>query len=181
VGGGHYLMNTFTAADLQNWLMANGQDWRLRKAAIWTCYSASVPKSADPKNGGQDPSTILTFAKACGIRLHQQKSYMRKNCGLLFFDLLPQIGYGGNNSITTAQVAEELDQTWVCGVNQYPGGCDPTYSFRWVTQQLVNEYAELGSNGAGAGGHGFLKMPYSSHYDDETMMLDTTHVKDPSN
>ena len=178
VGGGPYLKNTFTPADLKGWLMAAGTDWRLRKAAIWACYSGSISKPKGVTDATPpDLNTIPSFYNACGIRLTQTKSYMRKNCGLFFTDLVPQLRFGGNSSITTAQVAEELDQTWVCGPDQYPGGCDPRHSWRWAVQQLVNEYAELGN--AGPVRMGFPSMPYSSVYDDELMMLDTTHVLNP--
>jgi hypothetical protein len=177
VGGGPYLKDTFTPADLQGWLTPVGTDWRLRKAAIWACYSGSISK---PKGvtGATPPdlNTIPSFFNACGIRLTQNKSYVRKNCGLFFGDLVPQLGFGGNFSIVTAQVAEEVDQTWVCGPNRYPGGCDPTYSFRWAVYQIVNEYVEL--NNAQPVIIGF-PIPYSGIYDDELVTNNVTHVKNP--
>jgi hypothetical protein len=178
VGGGPYLKDTFTPADLQGWLMSVGTDWRLRKAAIFACYSGSIskPKGVSGANP-PDLNTIPSFYNACGIRLTQNKSYVRKNCGLFFTDLVPQLGYGGNFSVSTAQVAEELDQTWICGPNQYPGGCDPTYSWRWAVQSIANLYFEFGN--AGPVRLGFPSMPYSGIYDDELLMLDTTHVKNP--
>jgi hypothetical protein len=173
VGGGHYLQNTFTPTDLKGWLMAAGTNWRLRKANVWTCYSGDILLGPNRFN---EP---LDFGGACGIRgtTLQSKSYMRKNVGLFFAGLLPQVGFGGSFSVTTAQVAAAFDQAWVCGPNAYPGDCDPTYSFDSAAQSVVNQYPELGSFQAAAVRFGYPLMIYSSAFDDELMMLNTTHVK----
>jgi len=95
---------------------------------------------------------------------------------LFFGGLLPQGGFGGGTSTTTAQVAEALDQTWVCGMNQYPGGCDPTYSFRFAinaTRGMYNPELDKGDPRL----FGYKYMIYSSVYDDELMMLNNSHVK----
>lgn len=173
VGGGPYLLNTFSPTDLENWLMAAGTNWRLRKAAIWTCYSANILMT--PTNTYYHPP--LDFGSACGIQgaWIQNVSYCQKNCGLFFHDLLPQFGYGGNSSITSAQVAEAVDEAWVCGPNDYPGGCDPTYQFNLAVQAIVNQYPELA--GATPLGFGYQKLPYTSIYDQQLMMLNTSGVK----
>ena len=104
---------------------------------------------------------------------------MRKNCGLFFGGELPQNGFGGNGSIVTAKVAEALDQAWVCGENQYPGGCDPTYSFAWainVTRGVFNPEMDYGDPRL----FGLRQMIYSSSYDDELAGLDFSHVKRPN-
>ena len=63
-----------------------------------------------------------------------------KNCGLFFKDSVANL-YADNElsgNKTTAEIAAILDQTWVCGENQYPGGCDPTYSGRFAVQTTIN-------------------------------------------
>lgn len=178
IGGGPFLLNTFTPEDLQDWLMSAGANWRVRKATIWSCYSGSISRPKGVTNSTPpDLNTIPSFFNACGIRLSQLNGYMRKNCGLLFGDLVPQYGYGGDASVTTFQVADQLDETWVCGENQYPGGCDPTYSWRWAVQSLANLYIEF--DNAAPIRYGFPAMPYSSVYDDELLINNITNVKNP--
>lgn len=175
IGGGDFLHDTFSPFDLKLWAIQcmSGKDWRLRKAAIWTCYSGSLLLTTA---GG----TYTSWADACGIRPGglQDISYMRKNCGLFFGGLLAQGGFGGSSSVTTAQVAAFLDQAWVCGQNQYPGGCDPSYAFRFAVNATRGQYNPQ-LDQADPRIFGLRKMIYSSVYDDELMMLDYTHVKDP--
>lgn len=171
IGGGHYLAATFTPFDLNSWCLnyTPSKNWRLRKAAIWACYSGDITAAR----------IYYTFPDACGIRPAgiQNASYMRKNCGLFFGGLLPQGGFGGTTA-TTAKVAEFLDQAWICGQDEYPGGCDPTYSFRFAINATRTMYdPELSS--ADLRLFGFRDMIYSSVYDDELMMLNTSHVKQP--
>jgi hypothetical protein len=172
IGGGPFLSGTFSAQDLQNWVLGgSGPDWRLRKAALWACYTGDLPAST----AGIGYSS---FPDACGIRALglQENSYMRKNCGLFFGGLLPQGNFGNASSATTAVVAEFLDQAWVCGENQYPGGCDPTYSFAWainVTRGVYNPQLDSADPLL----FGLPQMIYSSAYDDELMMLNFSHVK----
>jgi len=170
--GGTFLMNRFTPSDLKGWLEAYGTNWRLRKAAIWTCYSGNPILNTGP--GG---STILTFPAACGIRQTslQERSFMRKNCGLFFADLLDAAWWQDNQVVTTPRAAEFFDQTWVCGPNQWPGACDPTYSAFWAGLATIGQYPSL--QNAGAFIYGYRNTPYSSVYDNEIMMLDTSHVK----
>jgi len=177
IGGGDFLTDKFTPMDLQRWIMGSssavGPNWRLRKAALWTCYSGAISP------GATGSGRYSSFPDACGIRPTglQNYSYMRKNCGLFFGGLLPQGGFGGT-SATTAQVAEFLDQAWVCGENEYPGGCDPTYSFAWAVNATRNQYnPQLDS--ADPRLFGLRQMIYSSVYDDELMMLNFSHVKYP--
>lgn len=184
IGGGpnrfiNYLGDTFTPADLQSWLLPMGHNWRLRKIALWSCYSGNpMFSSVDPLHHGTTP---LDFMTAAGIRPAnlQNVSYIRKNCALAFHDLVNEIPYNDNFSIVCAQVADTLDQTWVCGPNQYPGGCDPTYSFRWAIQETINQYPEMINEGATI--FGYFWVPYTSVYDDEILVLDRSHVKDPAN
>jgi hypothetical protein len=176
IGGANAIFtNDFNSLDLARWtLFSPGHNWRLRKAALWACYSSSF--KGFQSLAGMYPS----FPEACGIRPTglQEISFMRKNCGLFFNGLLPQGGYGGNGSVVTAQVAEALDQIWVCGANGYPGGCDPTYSWRFA----VNATRGMYNPQMDAGGpllFGLPQMIYSSIYDDELLMLNYSDVKSP--
>jgi hypothetical protein len=173
IGGGGYLPSKFTTQDLQLWLQAYQphSNWRLRKAALWTCYSGALDATAH----------YSTFPAACGIRdtTLQSTTFMRKNCGLFFGGGLPQDQFGGGQHIATAKVAEALDQTWMCGENQYPGGCDPTYAFSWsvnVTRGVYNPELDFADPRL----FGLPQMIYSSAYDDELQMLNFSHVKHPN-
>lgn len=170
IGGGGYFLNRFSSYDLSAWVM-NYQprhSWRMRKVAIWTCFSGSV----------QQETGNLSFAQACGIRDTplQMNSFMRKNCGLFFGEKLDSAWQQGGETITSARAAAELDLLWMCGQYPWPGGCDPTYSFRWAVQQVLNHYNQVSL--AQPRFFGCPKMIYSSVYDDELMMLDWTHVKE---
>lgn len=173
IGGGPFFLNRFTSYDLNSWVRAYEpqQNWRLRKAAIWTCWSAG---NLDPVPGGLN----FSFPQACGIRPNQDLSFMRKNCGLFFGGKIDAAWVSSGQVITTARAAEFFDQAWVCGKNQWPGACDPTYSILWAWGALVGQYPELNvAGGAQPLIAGFVFMPYSSVYDDELQMLDTSHVK----
>jgi hypothetical protein len=64
---------------------------------------------------------------------------------LFFASGLPQ-GYSnaetGQNQ-GAADVAEYCDQAWVCGKYQWPGACDPTYSFKFAVQATMGVYPDL--------------------------------------
>ena len=169
-GGGGYLLNKCLTTDINGWLRSVGKNWRLRKAAIWGCWSGALT----------DDTGIMSFPNACGIlpMVVQQNSYNHKNCGLFFGNVLLQGGFGGNVN-ATADVAESLDQTWVCGQDQYPGGCDPTYSYAWAvnaTRGIYNPEMDQANPLL----FGLPQMIYSSSYDDELLMLNFSHVKHPS-
>ena len=171
------MTNKFDTFDFGLWVLAPSPFHpyaRMRKSAFWSCYSASM-----------DGSTSLSgfyasFPDACGILPTgvQQAAYCEKNCGLFFAGSLPQGGFGGNSSVTTAQVAEALDQTWVEGMNQYPGGCDPTYSWRFAINATRGVYnPQLDS--ADPLLFGLPKMIYTVLYDRQMTMLNYSNVKDP--
>lgn len=174
LGGGYFLPDTIDPHDLELWVKGPtaSHNWRLRKANMFTCYSGSILLTTA---GVQYP----TWAEACGIRPagQQEVSYMYKNCGLFFADLLPQAFndavLGGTK--VTAEVAEFVDQAWVCGKYQYPGGCDPTYSFDFAIQAAIGRYPDLVKAAPSRGGFG--KCVYSCLYDEELRNLDTSHVK----
>jgi hypothetical protein len=175
IGGANALFtNDFNSLDLGLWVTTPKPNWRLRKAAFWACYSSSY-------KGFQSMTTPYPgFPDACGIRPQglQEISYMRKNCGLFFNGLLPQGGYGGNSSVVAAQVAEALDQIWVCGANAYPGGCDPTYSWRFAINATRGQFNPQ-MDSAGPLLFGLGQMIYTSVYDDELLMLNYSDVKLP--
>jgi hypothetical protein len=168
-----YLPGSFSALDLKRYVQrGGGQNWRLRKAALWPCYSGDVNRASAGGFYNTD------FADACGIRpnLQQETTYMRKNCGFFIQKEINQRGFAnGNGLISTAQVAEMLDQVWACGPNQFPGGCDPTYSWRFSINAIRGMYnPELDAAAPLLGG--YAEMIYSSVYDDLLMVGNTSFV-----
>jgi hypothetical protein len=182
VGSSHaYLPDKFSSWDLIGWLGGplpgahSEKGWRLRKAAIWGCWS------------GVYDTGSLPFPSACGIRpsTQQMTSYCKKNAGFFFQGPAPQVWITGYSTITTAMAAEFLDEAFVSGANAYPGGCDPTYSFRWAVQATVDQYPEMNANpdtgvvgGAHPVGVGCQKLIYTTVYDDELTRLNFSHVKE---
>jgi len=168
IGPGSWDPVNVSAYELNEMIIAYGQNWRLRKVALWSCFGASLVEQTGN----------LTFPQACGIRQGpvQHTSYMRKNAGLFFAEKFDQAWWSSGTLISTARAAEFFDQAWVCGKNQYPGGCDPTYSIFWAYRALIGQYPEL--KGGVPVVAGYQRMIYSSVYHDELMLLDTTHVKD---
>jgi hypothetical protein len=171
IGGGGYLPSLFQPQDLQNVLSfyPDRQRWRLRQAALWTCYSGEILLPS-PEGVYSD------WPSGCGIRSGaiQNNSLGYKNCGLFFGGLLPQGGFGGNPGLVTAQVAEAMEITWVCGKNQVPGGCVPTYSYNFAVQSTINLYPQL--TPALPRLFGFPLCVYSSVYDEQIRNLDTSMV-----
>lgn len=173
-GEGSFLAGTFTPFDLKRYVMGvGGNNWRLRKACLWTCYSGDISLAS----GKGYYNTY--WADACGIRpgVQQLNSYMRKNCGLFLIGQINQRGFaGGNGQISAAQVEEMCDQIWVCGKNMYPGGCDPTYSFEFAVNATRGMYyPELEQ--AGPWLNGYKYMIYASVYDDLLMVGNTSLVQ----
>ena len=174
IGGGPYLPDKFYSADLQRWVLgcSTPHNWRLRKASLFTCYNGDIDASTGY-------GTYSSWANACGIRPagFQQNSLTYKNCGLFFGGMLPQ---AYRNSVTgvyeaTANVAEMVDQTWVCGEYQYPGGCDPTYSFDFAINATRGMYPTLDSANPLRGGFGLCV--YDPFYDEDLRNLNTGGVK----
>jgi hypothetical protein len=173
IGGGPYLRDVVWAQAfaLSAKVYKTPHNWRLRKACIFTCYNADIALST--------AGEYVSWPGACGIRPtgFQQTSLTYKNCGLFFVGGLPQFyanSQTGENQ-TTADVAEFLDQAWVCGKYQYPGGCDPTYSFLWAIQATVGVYPGLAS--ATPALAGFPLCVYDAWQDEALRNLDTTGVK----
>ncbi len=174
IGGGSYLPPTFSPQDLKLQVISypDHHHNRLRKAALWACYSGVIGTAVSAS------ANYPSFIDACGITTNQYAAFQHKNCGFFIGGLLPQGGYGaaqGLNAVT-AEVADFLDDVWVTGKNEYPGGCDPTYSFNFAIQSTVNFYPELQK--AYPIGAGYLECVYSSLYDDEISVLNLTHVND---
>jgi hypothetical protein len=184
--GTSYITESFTPFDLRAQILAGGQgikpdgsggggrNWRLRKAAFWTCYSGNVNL---PSAGG----LYETWPQACGIRPKNQQdtSWMMKNCGLFFGGEINQRGFaGGDGSISAAEVASTLDSVWVCGQNMYPGGCDPYYSFRFAVNATRGMYnPEMDK--ADPRIFGYYWCIYASTIDEMLTVGNTALVADP--
>lgn len=175
IGGGDYLPSTFDPFDLQRWIFGIGDNThrRLRKSALWTCYNGNLYLTS----AGVD---YLSWPGACGIRPEglQVSSLSYKNCGLFFAGGLPQgfndVELGGEKA--TAVAAAALDQTWICGRYQYPGGCDPTYSWRFACQATINRFE--GMSKAIPSLAGFKKCVYTANQDELLRDNDVSQVKE---
>jgi hypothetical protein len=170
-----WLKDAFTPAQLQSWLQAPNiaPQWRLRKAALWSCSSGLDP--VDPKNG-------VGFAAACGIRptYVQMKNYVRKNMAWVVDGLLPNRLQGPVSVDSSAHVAVAADDLWVGGANFYPGGCDPTYAAGWVFNTMNGMYPDLANpKTVGFDFRGYSYLPYTSVYEDQLLRLDNSNVKHP--
>jgi hypothetical protein len=171
-----YLNNKFDTYALRNWIdnTNSSASRRLRKTAIWACYSGA--ETGD-----------LTFAQACGIlpQATQMNSFNQKNAGLFFQNKLPQFWITGGQIVSTAQAAAAFDQAFICGKNAYPGGCDPTYSIRWALAATLAVYPEMDVDPAtGKTGlakpilYGSPKLIHTTIYDHELMLLNFNNVKE---
>jgi hypothetical protein len=102
---------------------------------------------------------------------------MFKNAGLFFGGGLPQGGYMSTGSGTSVEVAMDFDMLWVCGPNQYPGGCDPTYSFWWAVSTIRGMNPELDQNNAAPTLEGYPYLPYTGVLDWSLVEGDTSGIK----
>ena len=174
IGGGPYLLDKFYSLDLEGWCKscASPHNWRLRKACMFTCFNGDLPLSTGY-------GTYVSWPGACGIRDAglQQTSLTYKNCGLFFGSGLPQAYQNSYTGVwqATADVAEMMDQTWVCGAYQYPGGCDPTYSFDFAIKATIGMYPTLASAVPLRAGYGFCV--YDAWQDEVLRNLNTGGVK----
>ena len=144
-------------------------NWRMRKVALWACYTDTIPDVY--------PKTYTTWPEAFGIRPTSQQlsNWMMKNVGLFFQEGLPQGGYSGTYYGTQVEVAANFDLLWVAGPYPFPGGCDPTYAFAWVFNVINGMSPELAKGWPHWVGFGYL--PYSGVYDSELMVNNVSHVK----
>ena len=81
---------------------------------------------------------------------------MKKNAGLF---VEGDLTFG----IRWAEIGEEFDQAWVCGPDQYPGGCDPTWAINWANVLLQNQYSQVKKVKPIIAGYKWL--PYTGIYD----------------
>jgi hypothetical protein len=174
IGGGPYLPDKFYSLDLQRWTSrcTTPHNWRLRKANIFTCYNADLGLSTAY-------GTYPSWPAACGIRDtgFQMTSLTYKNCGLFFVSGLPQGYQNAETSVWqgTADVAEFADQAWVCGKYEYPGGCDPTYSFQFAVRATIGVYPDLAKAVPALAGYPYCV--YDAWQDEALRNLDTSGVK----
>lgn len=147
-------------------------DWRMRKVALWMCYSDA---GADPDLTAS--GTIPDWPTAFGIYSTsiQRSSMVAKNVGLFFGGELPMAGYSGTFGGTSAELSAAFDETWIGGPFPFPGGCDPTYSFAWAVNQIRGMAPEL--NKALPAWIGFGYVPYSGIYDAELVTNNISHIK----
>ena len=165
IGGGHYLPDEFDNFALSLAVVGvDSPNWRLRRAALWSCYSG-----ADSATAG----LYQNWAQACGIkdRWLQYNSVMYKNTGLFFGGKLQQF-LGPNTA--TADAAAFLDQAWVCGMYQYPGGCDPNWSYNWCIRATVGNYPSLANALPLVGG--FDMCVYNAGQDERLRVGDVSQV-----
>ncbi|MES1180272.1 MAG: hypothetical protein ABUL66_00250, partial [Verrucomicrobiota bacterium] len=184
IGFSHaYYPDKFSATDLSGWLgdKHKGSNWRLRRTTIWGCWSGEKPGDYDG---------YLTFPQAVGIRpvAEQMNTYCYKNAGLFFAGKAPQIFVHDGLTITSAQASTMLDEVFACGEYPFPGSSDPTYSFRWAFAALEATYPEMTYEPKDDGspsttpslplGVGCPKLIFTTTYDDETTVLNFSHVKE---
>ncbi len=173
----------FSTTNLFDWLGDKhaGSSWRLRRTTIWACWSGELPGVY---------SGYLSFPEAVGIRpvTKQMTTYCHKNAGLFFGGRAPQIFVHDGNTITSAQASTMLDEAFMCGANPWPGGCDPTYSFRWAITSLAGAYPEMmfepkadGSPSTTSSqplGVGCPKLIFTTTHDSEITTLNFNAVKE---
>lgn len=168
--GWNYVETEIYAEDVATWAVKAQPNWRFRKIAMWGC------DTANKKLSGEDGQYYGWF-EAFGTRgtSLQLNSCMWKNVALLFDDELQAAIYDGG-TVSSFQVAAFFDMMWVEGMYPFPGGCDPTYSFRKVTAMTLHQYPEL--NTAKPLIRGFPYLPYSGVYDAELLINNTSNIKD---
>jgi len=168
IGGGpwifsswNYVTTTLDGPTVMPWLMSVGKNWKMRKVAMWGCFTA---RSAHYQ------SWIQTFV----VSTNQMKRLIGKNGGL-FFNGEVSPGYcGGDMRDCISEVAEEFDQIWVMGANPYPGGCNPNYSLNFALYMTKGVFPEI--EGAEPVVVGCPYLPYAGVYDDQLMKLDFHQV-----
>jgi hypothetical protein len=144
-------------------------NWRLRKVALWACYT-------DPTPDLTAHGTIKSWQETFGIRgtTEQRMSMMSKNVGLFFTGELPQGGISGTSSGTSSEVAALFDDLWITGPYPFPGACEPTYSFEWVFRQVSGMCPEINKGLPAWIGFGYL--PYTGIYDGELVTNNISHI-----
>lgn len=152
--------------DLASWTLARAPNWRMRKAAVWSCFSGEgyigSPTAASPTG-------YPWFPDAFGVRPWgvQHGGFMKKNSCLCFKKDWSQ-------DLNVAEVVEAFDQLWVAGPNAYPGGCDPTWSILWAMVQTQDQFSWMSDAKPFIAGYQWLI--YTSAYDEDLMHNDYSHV-----
>lgn len=169
--GSKFVMQYLDSTTAKGWVSsAPGPDFRMRKIALWACYTDS-PEATTA--GGALP----TWAEAFGIRetWKQRSSMLGKNVGLVFGGELPQGGYSGTLGGTSVEVAATFDNLWVCGPTPWPGACDPTYAFSWCLNVVRGISPEV-DKGVPQW-VGFPYVPYAGIYDSELRTNNISHIR----
>jgi hypothetical protein len=170
VRGSRWVTTTVGAQQINGYcLEAHTNNWRMRKVAVWACYTGS----SLPTAGG----LYSAWPAAFGIRdtRFQISNLVGKNVGLFFGGEFDQGGYGSGGTHTSFEVAFDFDLLWVGGPIPFPGSDDPTYAFAWALAQTRRMYPRL-DRGTPMG-IGFPYLPYSSLYDGELLTNNIIHIK----
>lgn len=149
-----------SSSELGAWAQAAGQNWRMRKVAMWACNTVST----NPAVYVRKPP----FPFALGIRPKplQDTTFMRKNSGLFFAASFPEQGFG--SPLTSIANAEEgFDQFWVTGPNSYPGGCEPNWAIARMLRYTLGSFPGLSAYQPVLAGYYWL--PYTTLLDDQIM------------
>lgn len=156
-----------SSGELAGWTQAAGQNWRMRKVAMWACNTISTNPAVYP---GRIP-----FPVAFGIRPKplQDTTFMRKNSGLFFAGEFPQEGFGSPLT-SIAQAEEGFDQFWVTGPNSYPGGCEPNWGIARMLVYTLGTFPGLSDYKPVLVGYYWL--PYTTLLDDEIMGNNLSNV-----
>ncbi len=172
--GGHASGSTFVTGFIDTtttypYVHTSVPNWRMRKVAIWACYSDATPDLTAQ-------GTIKSWAETFGIRRtwEQTGNMVTKNVGLFFTGELPQGGYSGTYGHTCAEVAAMFDDLWVTGPTPAPGSCNPTYAFSWAVSQIRGIAPELEKGKPTWIGFGYL--PYTGIYDAELLTNNVSHI-----
>lgn len=175
--GSTWVMTYFPSTELKQAVFAQstGPNHRMRKVAIWGCYSYAPDLTEVPGAVG------ISFANAFGIRstADQASGWMMKNVGLFFGGGLPQAGYGGTFNGTQVEAAVIFDDLWVAGPNPDSGSCDPTYAFGWALVQTRAMNPQLDNPQAPTFPKiiGFTYLNFAGVYDSEFVTNNISDVK----
>jgi hypothetical protein len=161
---------TVNATQVRNWILQgrtpeNDKWYRMRRVELWACYTM---QGVAARAGGFLPWP-QTFGITSGTK--QARGLMRKNVGLFFLDKFAAAPYGvaTGSPVGISDVIANMNMAWVCGLNPYPGGSEPTWSYRWALASALATYPELQKGDPFI--EGCIFMPYSGIYDENLMNL----------
>jgi hypothetical protein len=182
IGGGQYILSVMnyvstkaSSDEINGWMITNaktapGRRYKMRKVALWSCYSARISHQTSAQG----------WFNAFGIAVtdNQINGLMWKNAGMFFNDELyfspPGTGYGAPVPTDIEEVLATFDKYWVMGANPYPGGANPNYSVQFAFNVTLGLFPEL--NGAKPLYIGYPWLPYAGVYDDQLQKLDKHQV-----